>query len=146
MRVWIAAFAAGLLFSFGLAVARMIDPARVIGFLDIAGAWDPTLAFVMGAAVIVSGAGFALIRRKLSRPWFADRFHLPTRTEIDAPLIIGAILFGVGWGLAGLCPGPAIALLSLVPDLVWPFVAAMLAGTALHRLTASIAARRARRW
>src|SRR3990167_6785135 len=84
MRVWIAAFVAGLLFSFGLAVARMIDPARVIGFLDIAGAWDPTLAFVMGAAVIVSGAGFALIRRKLSRPWFADRFHLPMRTEIDA--------------------------------------------------------------
>lgn len=142
MRVWIAAFVAGLLFSFGLAVARMIDPARVIGFLDIAGTWDPTLAFVMGAAVIVSGAGFALIRKKMNRPWFADRFHMPTRTEIDAPLIIGAILFGVGWGLAGLCPGPAIALLSLVPDLVWPFVAAMLAGTALHRVIAAIAARR----
>lgn len=121
---------AGLVFGLGLAVSRMVDPARVLGFLDVAGEWDPTLAFVMAGALAVTLPAFRLLPRR-SRPWFGHRFQLPTRRDIDARLVSGAVLFGIGWGLAGLCPGPALAALaSGIPEILG-FVVAMAAGNAL---------------
>jgi uncharacterized protein len=127
----LAALGAGLLFGLGLSLSGMLDPARVRGFLDVAGAWDPSLVFVLGGAVSVSALGYALSRR-LPRPALAASFDLPTARRIDAPLVAGAALFGVGWGLAGFCPGPAVAALSTGAAPVLVFVAAMLAGMALH--------------
>jgi hypothetical protein len=103
---------AGLVFGLGLALSGLLDPARVLGFLDIAGHWDPSLAFALGGAVVVSFVGYRLSRR-MTRPAFADRFDLPAATRIDRRLVAGAALFGVGWGLGGICPGPAITALSL---------------------------------
>jgi uncharacterized membrane protein YedE/YeeE len=128
-----AALLCGLLFGIGLALSGMLDPARVRGFLDVTGAWDPTLAFVLAGAVTTSGLGTALARR-LRRPVLADAFDWPTRTRIDPPLILGAGLFGIGWGLSGFCPGPAVAALSSGALPVVVFVAAMLAGMAAHGL------------
>jgi len=127
----IAALVAGTLFGFGLALSGMLNPVRVQGFLDVFGAWDPSLAFVLGGAVAVAMGGMAWIRR-MSRPLLADRFHLPMNSRIDAPLVIGTAIFGLGWGLGGFCPGPAMASLSLglTPTLV--FVAFMLAGMVAH--------------
>lgn len=99
---------AGILFGFGLALSQMTDPAKVIGFLDFSGFWDPTLALVLAGAVLVTLVSFRFILRR-ARPVFAAQFHLPTRRDIDARLIGGAAIFGVGWGLAGLCPGPGVA-------------------------------------
>jgi len=127
------ALAAGLLFGAGLTISGMTDPQRVRGFLDLFGRWDPTLAFVMGGAVIVMAIAWRMLRR-MGHPVFAERFVLPGRSDLDARLILGSALFGIGWGLAGLCPGPAIATLALAPLAVGPFVAAMLAGMALHGL------------
>lgn len=126
------ALAAGALFGFGLSLSGMVDPARVIGFLDVAsGHWDPSLAFVLGGALLVALPGMAL-QRKLTRPALDDRFHLSTSCVIDRPLVLGAAIFGAGWGLAGFCPGPAVASLSvgLVPSFI--FAAAMVAGMMLH--------------
>jgi hypothetical protein len=126
------ALAAGALFGFGLSLSGMVDPARVIGFLDVAsGHWDPSLAFVLGGALLVALPGMAL-QRKLTRPALDNRFHLPTSCVIDRPLVLGAAIFGAGWGLAGFCPGPAVASLSvgLVPSFI--FAAAMVAGMMLH--------------
>ncbi|GJE75425.1 DUF6691 family protein [Methylorubrum suomiense] len=128
-----AALAMGLLFGLGLSLSGMLDPARVQGFLDVGGAWDPTLIFVLGGAVSVALAGFALARR-LPRPVLDTRFDLPARRRIDAPLIGGAALFGVGWGLSGLCPGPAVAALSTGALPILVFVPAMLVGMAAFRL------------
>ncbi len=117
----------GVLFGLGLAVSGMISPAKVIGFLDISGQWDPTLAFVMGGAVLVAMPAF-WAAKKARKPLLAAEFRLPTRKDIDGKLLLGAAVFGIGWGLAGFCPGPAIAALS---SLQWPvlgFVVAMLAG------------------
>ena len=125
----------GGLFGAGLALSGMTNPAKVIAFLDIAGAWDATLACVMGAALAVSALGYAVARRR-SGPWLSARFELPTRTDIDARLVIGAATFGVGWGLVGLCPGPALAGLVRGSVEVAIFVAAMVAGIALYRLIA----------
>ncbi len=113
----LAALLAGALFAGGLVLSGMTQPAKVIGFLNIAGllnparfgAWDPSLAFVMGGALCVTLPAFPLMLRPGSKPWLADAFQLPTRRTIDSPLLLGALLFGVGWGLAGYCPGPAIA-------------------------------------
>ncbi|MDX1609838.1 MAG: DUF6691 family protein [Halofilum sp. (in: g-proteobacteria)] len=117
----------GLLFGFGLDLARMTDPARVLGFLDVAGRWDPTLLFVMAGALAVSVPGFALLRRR-GATWFAGTLRLPERRDLDGPLVGGAALFGVGWGLAGYCPGPGIAALSHgALDPAW-FVVGMLLG------------------
>ena len=127
----------GTLFGAGLAIAGMTNPAKVLAFLDVAGAWDPTLALVMGAALAVSSAGFAVARRRMRRPWLADAFALPTRSDLDAELVGGAALFGMGWGLVGLCPGPAIADLVRGSPQVYVFMAAMLIGVIAHRFASS---------
>ncbi len=127
-----AALLSGLLFGAGLALSGMMDPRRVLGFLDVARAWDSTLAFVLAGAVGVSALGYRLVRH-MGHPICAPRFDLPTRHDVDARLIGGAALFGVGWGLSGFCPGPAIAALPLLLPKGALFVAAMLAGMALYR-------------
>jgi len=121
------AFLVGTLFGFGLAVSEMIDPARVIGFLDVTGRWDPTLLFVMGGALAVTLPGFPLILRR-ARPLLAEFFALPTKSKLDGSLIAGAIIFGIGWGIAGFCPGPALAALASGSPAVALFVVAMIAG------------------
>ena len=127
MKIIVSAFVAGALFGLGLAISEMIDPARVIGFLDVAGQWDATLLLVMGGALAVTVPGFPLI---LSRPHplLAAKFSLPTKNKIDGPLIGGAVIFGIGWGLAGFCPGPALAALASLSPTVASFVAAMIVG------------------
>lgn len=122
----------GLLFGLGLAISGMTDPAKVIGFLDITGAWNPQLAWVMGGALLVTLPGFHCIL-KAQHPRWAPSFVLPTRADVDRPLVLGSLLFGAGWGLAGYCPGPAIASLALHPQSSLPFVLAMAAGMLLHR-------------
>lgn len=117
----------GALFGFGLAISEMIDPGRVIGFLDVAGYWDPTLLFVMGGALAVALPAFPPILRR-TRPLLTDYFALPTKTNMDGSLIVGAIIFGVGWGLGGFCPGPALAALASGSPGVALFVLAMIAG------------------
>jgi uncharacterized protein len=122
----------GIVFGVGLAVSGMTNPAKVLAFLDVFGRWDPTLAFVMGGALAVSAVGFAAARHR-ARPWLAGTFAIPTRRDVDRRLVGGATLFGVGWGLVGLCPGPALANLSRGSAEVAVFVGAMLAGVVLHR-------------
>jgi len=123
----------GTLFGAGLTLSGMTDPARVRGFLDVFGRWDPTLALVMGGAVTVMAIAWR-IQSRMKRPMFGEKFSLPDRRDFDNPLIAGSALFGIGWGLAGLCPGPAVASLALSPLAVLPFIAAMLAGMALHAI------------
>ena len=128
------ALAAGVLFGGGLALSQMTDPKKVLNFLDVAGSWDPSLAFVMGAALAVSVLGYR-VAVTLRKPLLAPAFHLPVAAaKVDGRLLLGASLFGVGWGLVGLCPGPALAGLSAGSPRVALFVAAMLLGTALHRI------------
>lgn len=127
----LSALASGLLFGVGLALSGLMNPARVLGFLDITGRWDPTLVFVLGGAVAVSALGYAVSRR-LAKPVFARRFEIPTAQTLDATLLLGAGIFGVGWGLVGFCPGPALASLSLGLPKSYVFVLAMLAGMILH--------------
>ena len=126
--------ASGFLFGMGLTVSGMTDPQRVRGFLDLFGNWDPTLAFVMGGAVLVMAAAWR-IQARMTKPVFGEKFALPDRTDLDPRLIAGAALFGIGWGIAGLCPGPAVASLVLSPVHAVPFVAAMLAGMLLQKVT-----------
>ena len=127
MRETIAGLLTGFLFGLGLCLSSMTDPAVVLGFLDIAGAWDPTLVFVMGGGVAVAFVGYRYVLRQ-DRPLWAGRFSLPTATAIDAPLLSGAAIFGVGWGLAGYCPGPALTSLASGRRVVLLFVVAMLIG------------------
>ena len=122
----------GMLFGAGLALSGMADPARVRGFLDLFGTWDPTLAFVMAGAIVPMAIAWR-VQKRLGKPLLAGQFDLPTSTLWDTKLALGAVLFGVGWGIAGLCPGPAIAALALAPASVGWFVLAMLAGMLLHR-------------
>lgn len=136
MRTTFAALAAGLLFGAGLALSDMVNPARVLAFLDVAGAWDPTLAFVMAGAVLASAIGYAVSRRRKA-PLFGARFFIPENRQLDRQLIGGAALFGIGWGLVGYCPGPAVAGLMFGMWQPWLFVAAMLAGMMLHRIVAA---------
>lgn len=117
----------GLLFGIGLIMSGMINPAKVLNFLDLAGAWDPSLACVMAGAVMVTWIGYRLVLSR-QRPIFAPQFPTPTIRDIDAPLLAGAACFGVGWGLSGLCPGPAITGLALHADGTLAFVPAMLVG------------------
>lgn len=127
----LAALVSGAVFGLGLALSGMLDPARVQGFLDITGAWDPSLAFVLGGAVGVMFLGLRLIAR-FKRPAFDDRFHLPDNRVIDRRLVLGSALFGIGWGIGGFCPGPGIAGLSLGRIEPLLFVVFMLAGMILH--------------
>jgi uncharacterized protein len=123
----VTSFLVGMLFGLGLAVSEMTNPARIVGFLDVTGSWDPTLILVMAGALLVTGSLFPLILRQ-SRPFLADRFSMPIKTKIDWPLVVGAIIFGIGWGLGGFCPGPALAALASGSLSVLLFVVAMLAG------------------
>jgi uncharacterized membrane protein YedE/YeeE len=129
----IVSLACGLVFGAGLAVSGMTNPAKVLGFLDVAGAWDPTLAFVMGSALVVSNGGYLLSRRR-EHGWLGEAFSIPTRSDLDAPLLGGAAIFGLGWGLVGVCPGPALANLARGSIEIAVFVAAMLVGVVGHRL------------
>ncbi|MBB4007500.1 YeeE/YedE family protein [Allorhizobium taibaishanense] len=126
-----AALLSGTIFGFGLSISGMLDPARVQGFLDVFGAWDPSLVFVLGGAVITAFAGMALVRR-LPKPVLADHFAWPDKTRIDLPLVLGSAVFGIGWGLDGFCPGPALAALPLGYGKSFAFVAAMVIGMVLH--------------
>lgn len=127
----LAAFLTGMLFGFGLIISGMTDPNRVLDFLDLAGVWDPTLAFVMGGAVLVTLPAFALLGRR-GRPLFAERFSWPAGTAVDRRLVVGAALFGMGWGLAGLCPGPVLVNLATGHHGIVLFFLAMLAGMQVH--------------
>jgi len=140
MREILASLGCGLLLGAGLAVSGMINPAKVLNFLDFAGTWDPTLAFVMGGALIVTIPGYMLVRRR-DQPLLAGKFQMPTRQDIEPRLILGAVLFGLGWGLAGFCPGPAFAALSSGYAMVFVFVAAMLVGMVAYHLAIERSAR-----
>jgi len=128
------ALVAGALFGAGLAYSGMADPARVQGFLDLFGRWDPTLAFVMGGAMIPMALAW-IVQRRLDKPFADAHFSLPGTSLIDRKLAIGAILFGAGWGISGLCPGPGLANLAINPLPALAFVAALLAGMIAHRVT-----------
>ena len=134
LRRFLPPLLSGLLFGAGLTVGGMVDPVRVRQFLDVTGAWDPTLAFVMGGALLVMAVAWAL-QKRMARPLFAPSFSLPERQDVDARLIGGAVLFGVGWGIAGICPGPALASLALAPLAIMPFIGAMLLGMVVARFT-----------
>jgi uncharacterized protein len=127
MPAILASFVCGLIFGAGLLISGMNQPEKVLGFLDISGVWDATLAFVMAGAVAVSAIGFAIARRRAA-PLLAAKFSWPERRDIDAPLVAGSIIFGVGWGLAGICPGPALVNLAGLSLPIVVFVAAMVIG------------------
>lgn len=129
------AFAVGLLFGLGLILSGMTDPGKVQGFLDLAGAWDPSLAFVMGGAILVAFGAFAVARRRTTA-FLGGAMHLPSTRAVDRPLIVGSLVFGIGWGLAGFCPGPALVSLGAGHWQALLFTVAMLAGMALHELPA----------
>jgi uncharacterized protein len=126
-------FVCGLIFGVGLAISGMLNPAKVVGFLDIFGLWDPSLAFVMGGGVVVNLIGHHFVTSS-GQPLFAKHFSLPTRNDIDLPLIVGAAIFGIGWAMAGLCPGPAIASALLNPNDGLIFCLLMLGGIGAGRL------------
>lgn len=126
-----AALASGIVFGFGLSLSGMLNPVRVQGFLDVFGNWDPSLAFVLGGAVAIAFVGVQVMK-KMRHPAFDDSFHVPTNRKIDAPLVIGSALFGLGWGIGGFCPGPAVASLSVgIPQTVL-FVVAMQVGIKVY--------------
>jgi uncharacterized membrane protein YedE/YeeE len=126
------ALLAGAIFGFGLSLSGMVDPARVLGFLDVAsGHWDPSLMFVLGGAVLVAAPG-AVIQRRMKNPVLDTQFHLSEKTAIDTRLLVGSAIFGIGWGIAGFCPGPALSALSMALPAVILFVAAMAAGMIVH--------------
>jgi uncharacterized membrane protein YedE/YeeE len=127
----IATFLCGLIFGLGLMVSGMAQPAKVLNFLDLFGTWDASLAFVMAGALVVSGAGYALAKRR-ARPLLVPQSRWPNMTGIDRPLVIGSTLFGIGWGLVGLCPGPALINLATLSPPVIVFVVAMAAGMVLY--------------
>lgn len=127
------AFLAGLVFGIGLILSGMTDPGKVIGFLDLAGTWDPSLAFVMGGAILVGFFAFRLAGRR-AESYFGGAMHLPARGDIDARLVAGSVVFGIGWGLAGFCPGPALVSFGSGIDQAAVFVAAMLGGMVVYRV------------
>ena len=141
MRHVIPGLLVGLLFGAGLALSGMVNPTRVLGFLDLAGHWDPTLAFVLMAALLPSALAYALTR-KMNRPVMAEEFCIPQNRTIERRLVAGAAMFGIGWGIVGLCPGPAIAGLAFGQWQSWLFLTAMIAGMWLQRLYAELRDRR----
>ena len=126
------ALGSGTLFGAGLTLGGMTNPYRVARFLDWFGDWDPTLAFVMAGATAVMAVAW-LLRPRLARPLAAEKFFIPDRRDIDPRLVAGSALFGIGWGIAGICPGPAFAIIALEGSTILPFIAAMFIGMALHR-------------
>ncbi|MDD9877084.1 MAG: YeeE/YedE family protein [Magnetovibrio sp.] len=137
----LAALLCGLLFGLGLAVSGMVNPAKVLAFLDVAGEWDPSLALVMAGALVPAAVAYRWLPGWRARPLFDPAYHLPTASAVDRPLVAGAVLFGAGWGLVGLCPGPAIAGLAYGRSESLIFFAAMALGIGLSRLTAGGAGR-----
>lgn len=125
------ALVSGLVFGLGLIASGMTDPAKVKGFLDLYGGWDPSLALVMGGAIVVGVFAFAAARRR-TRSWTGDLMEIPSSTVIDSRLIVGGVLFGIGWGIGGFCPGPALVAMASGLSSAWLFVVAMLAGMVLH--------------
>jgi uncharacterized membrane protein YedE/YeeE len=140
----VVALAAGLVFGLGLTVSQMINPGKVLGFLDLFGDWDPSLALVMAGAIPVAALGYRLARRRRA-PLLAEAFVAPTQAAIDRQLVGGAILFGIGWGLVGYCPGPALASLAIGSWQTALFVAAMLLGMVGFTARQTIGARRLKR-
>ena len=126
-------FVAGFLFGLGLVVSGMANPAKVVGFLDLAGNWDPSLILVMGGGLLVTVPAFHLVLKN-PQPLFEEKFFLPTSSAVDKKLMAGAVLFGLGWGIAGFCPGPAIVALVSLNSTVLMFFAAMIAGMLLHHV------------
>lgn len=124
---------AGVIFGAGLVLAKMTDPARVIGFLDVTRAWDPHLVFVLGGAVTVHFGAWQWMRARERRPWFDARVDLPARRDVDLPLVLGGAIFGVGWGLSGVCPGPGLVTAAAGNTGALVFVGTMLAGMLLAR-------------
>ncbi len=133
MQHRITEFAAGLLFGIGLILSGMTDPGKVIGFLDLFGPWDPSLALVMGGAIVVGAFAFALARKR-TRTFLGGALHLPKSTDIDRRLVVGGLVFGAGWGLAGFCPGPALVSLGAGQPKAAVFVVAMITGMAVFEL------------
>ena len=132
----------GLIFGIGIALSGMANPAKVLNFFDIAGAWDPSLAFVMGGALIVTFIGYRVVLKRPA-PMMSQSFQLPTRRDLDLPLLGGSALFGVGWGIAGFCPGGALPALGTGRSEVFVFVAALVAGIIVSKLLQSALAKRA---
>jgi len=133
MKQIISALAAGVLFGLGLTISQMINPAKVLAFLDVAGNWDPSLILVMGSGLVTAWIGYRFVLKR-EEPLFTASFQLPSNVDIDGRLITGAALFGIGWGLAGLCPGPALAALSTGAPQAYLFFLAMAVGMAGYRL------------
>lgn len=133
MNRMLAAFLSGLIFGAGLVVAQMTNPAKVIGFLDVAGQWDPSLMLVMAGGLVVFGGAYVLAKSRPS-PHYAPAFVLPAEQVITRPLMAGAVLFGIGWGLGGLCPGPAVVSAAFGEPRAWAFIVAMLAGMQMQHL------------
>ena len=131
MRVIIASLLCGLLFGLGLLISGMSNPARVLNFLDLSANWDATLAFVMGGAILMAAPGMYWVQKR-SKPFFADKFDIPTSKTIDARLILGSAAFGIGWGISGFCPGPAVVAIASMQSDVLLFVGAMVIGMLLH--------------
>ncbi len=134
MKIILYTFFSGFLFALGLTIAGMTMPSKVIGFLDLFGQWDISLMFVMVGAISVYSLIFHFVKPKLSKPLCDEEYKLPTRTKIDLPLVVGAAIFGAGWGLGGFCPGPAITSLSLMNTSVLVFVGTMIIGMYLGML------------
>jgi uncharacterized protein len=128
---YVFALLSGLVFGLGLIKAGMTNPAKIKGFLDLAGAWDPSLALVMGGVIVVGVFAFAAARRR-PRSWTGDHMELPVSTVIDRRLVLGGVLFGIGWGIGGFCPGPALVAMGSGLGAAWIFVMVMLAGMVLH--------------
>lgn len=143
MKPTLTAFVSGLLFGIGLILAGMANPAKVLGFLDIAGAWDPSLALVMVGAIAVGSIAFAIAAKRDSS-WLALTMHLPTAKQLDKRLVLGSLAFGAGWGLAGICPGPALVLVGAANSKGVVFTVAMLAGMALFELIEIVRLRHAK--
>ena len=137
MKQKLIALLSGLLFGFGLSLSQMIDRDRVLGFLDVSEDWDPTLLFVLGGAVTVTVIAFRFVLR-LPRPIFNSKFYLPTRKDIDLPLILGTAIFGIGWGIAGYCPGPGITALVLGTPNPVLFVIAFIVGSLIYQWYAGL--------
>jgi len=134
MKLFISLFC-GLLFGMGLTISQMVNPQKVINFLDIAGSWDPSLMFVMGGGLLVFGLGFFFVIKKTAKPLFASQFFIPERKLIDKNLLIGAVFFGAGWGLTGICPGPAVTNILTFEPKIFAFIAMMLVGMYVARST-----------